>query len=207
MLKRKFILLFTAVFLLVFLTACDESDTYAPPTAFEAGKLTVTFDYEKLSGYASNQFAVWIEDMDGNFINTIVATRWTAQGGYKNRPDSIAVWVSKSDPASMQQADIDAISGATPNTGELSYTWNLTDTQGNTVPPGDYKFFVEGTLRWKNSVLYSGVITLGDSPMTVQAEAEFFYEASDNQAAFTGESPENAMIGAVTASYFPSEDD
>jgi hypothetical protein len=207
MTKRKIILLFTAVLLSVFLMAYGGRDTYVEPTSFKAGKLTITFDYEKLSGYASNQFAVWIEDMDGNFINTIVATRWTAQGGYKNRPDSIAVWVSKSDPASMQQADIDAISGGTPNTGGLSYTWNLTDTHGNTVPHGDYKFFVEGTLRWKNSVLYSGVITVGDAPMTVQAEAEFFYEASNNQAALTSDSSENAMIGAVTASYFPSEDD
>ena len=65
------------------------------------GEVIITFDYEKQSGSASNQFAVWIEDMDGNYLNTLYATKWTANGGFKSRPDSIAMWVAKSDIASM----------------------------------------------------------------------------------------------------------
>ena len=65
------------------------------------------------------------------------------------------------------------------------------------------KFFVEGTLRWKNYVLYSSVIAIGDASVTVEADAEFIYEASDRYAALTSESPENSMIGLVTASFVP----
>ena len=84
--------------------------------------LTVEFNYEKISGSASNQFAVWIEDMNGKYINTLYATRWTANGGYKNRPDSIALWVEKSNLESMSKAEVDAIAGATPSAGSVSYT-------------------------------------------------------------------------------------
>jgi hypothetical protein len=152
--KRNIILFITTVLLLALLCACgsgEQEDT----RVFESGTLTVSFDYEKISGSASNQFAVWVEDMNGNYINTLYATKWTANGGYKNRPDSIAIWVNKSNLASMQKSEADAISGATPKAGNLSYTWDLTDTNGGTVALGEYKVFVEGTLRWKNYVIYS----------------------------------------------------
>ena len=224
--KHKLVLVIVTALLLMPSTACgdgqSESSTQGSETLTEAnetpqdsgntsrsaaaGEVAIKFDYEKISGMASNQFAIWIEDMDGNYVNTLYATRWTANGGYESRPDSIASWVSKSKLASMPKAKVDAIAGATPNTGNLSYSWDLTDADGESVQSGEYKFFVEGTLRWKNHVVYSGVIALGDAPMTIDANMEFVYEASDGQAALTGESPENAMIGAVTASFVPAAD-
>jgi hypothetical protein len=183
----------------------DEPDaTDLPDTV--AGEVIISFDYKKQSGSASNQFAVWVEDTDGNYIQTLYATRWTAAGGYKNRPDSIALWVKKSALPSMTSSEVDAISGATPRAGEFSCVWDLTDAMGNIVLPGEYKFFVEGTLRWKNYVLYSGRISVGDTSTTVVADAEFVYEASDRYAALTSESSENAMIGAVTANYNKAAD-
>lgn len=202
--KHKFILIIITVFFLISFAACSGDDEKEDTRTFESGKLTITFDYEKQSGYASNQFAVWIEDIDGNYINTLYATKYTANGGYKNRPDAIALWVEKSGLDSMQKSEVDAIAGATPKTGPISYSWDLTDTNGNTVSYGEYKFFVEGSLRWKNRVIYSGVITIGDEPITIQADVEFIYEESDNQAALTNDSSENAMIGAVTASLTPA---
>jgi hypothetical protein len=168
-----------------------------------SGEIVITFDYEKQSGSASNQFAVWIENMDGQLVKTLYATRYTANGGYKDRPDSIAVWVEKSDLASMQKSDVDAITGATPKAGSLSYTWDLTDADGVLVSPDKYFFMVEGTLRWKNYVLYSGVIDVSAAAVTVTADAEFFYETSDRYDALTDNSPENSMISFVTASFVP----
>jgi hypothetical protein len=188
-------------------TASRQPDNSVEPDAPEAvsGEVVITFDYERQSGSASNQFATWIEDMDGNYINTLYATQWTAKGGYKNRPDSIALWVEKSGIKAMPDYYVDAISGATPkSSGSQSYTWDLKDINGDMVTPGEYKFFVVGTLRWKNYVLYSGAIEIGDAPVTVQAGAEYVYEASDRQAALTGDSPEIKMIGAVTARYNPN---
>ncbi|MDR0223320.1 MAG: DUF2271 domain-containing protein [Oscillospiraceae bacterium] len=169
-----------------------------------SGEVVIAFDYKKVPGHASNQFAVWIEDMDGGYITALYVTRWTAGGGYKTRPDSVALWVEKSGLAFMAEDAVDAVSGATPKTGSLSYTWDLTDGRGEVVLPGEYRFFVEGTLRWKNYVLFSGVITLGDVPITAQADARFVYEKSDGQAALIGDSPETAMISGVTASFIPA---
>ena len=183
-------------------TAGDgDSSSESSTTADVSGLVTVTFSYLKQSGSASNQFAVWVEDLDGNYLQTVYVTRWTAKGGFKTRPDSIALWVQKSELASLPSYYVDAVSGATPQTGEITCVWDLTDIDGNTVPNGRYRVLLEGTLRWKNYVLCSGVVEVGESPDTVQADPEYVYAGSGNQAALTENSAENAMIGAVTVSY------
>jgi len=200
--KRKLILIIITLLYCVALYACtDRSESSDVSTS--SGEVIISFDYERQSGSASNQFAVWIEDMDGQLVKTLYATRWTAKGGYQNRPDSIALWVEKSNLASMSKSEVDAISGATPKAGTLSYIWDLTDANGETALPGEYVFAVEGTLRWKNYVLYTGVIEISDVPVTAQAEAAFSFESSDRYAALTTDSPENRMIGAVTAQFVP----
>ena len=191
-------------------TSSDETNGITGATSVKSdetlslgGELTITFDYEKISGWATNQFAVWIEDTDGNYINTLYATKWTANGGYKSRPDSIKIWVKKSGVDSMQKSAVDAISGATPKAGKLSYSWDLTYSNGETVPQGEYMFFVEGTLRWQNHVVYSGVIEIGDNAVTVTAEAEYFFEESGDNPALNEDSLEVAMISGVVAVFEP----
>ena len=134
--------------------------TLAPNTP---GSLTITFDFERQSGVASNQYAVWIEDTDGNMVRTLYATNYTASGGYKKRPDSIALWVERA----MGKVDFDAVAGATPQSGPVAYTMDCTD-----ILPGTYYFYVEGTLRWKNYVLYTGEIEVGGESAGVEALAE-----------------------------------
>lgn len=203
--KKGLLLLSTILCLLLFggCASGDKSGDDSQPPVSDA--VTITFDYIKQSGYASNQFAVWIEDTEGNMVKTLYATRFTANGGYKNRTDAIPTWVEKSGLASMEKAEIDAITGPTPKSGTLSYVWDLKDESGNRVAPGKYTFCVEGSLRWKNRVLYSGTIEVGDSQAAAQAEAKYFYEASADQQALTDQSPENAMLGKVTAAYIPAE--
>ena len=106
----------------------------------------------------------------------------------------------------MQKTEVDVIAGATPKAGTLSYTWDLTDANGNTVSYGEYKFFVEGSLRWKNRVMYFGTVMVGDTHAIVEADVEYIYESSDNQPALSNDSPENLMIGVVTASFVPAID-
>jgi hypothetical protein len=107
----------------------------------------------------------------------------------------------------MEKPEVDAIAGATPKAGAQTYTWDLTDTDGNTVPPGEYWFIVEGSLRWKNRVLYSGVINIGGEATTAEALAEYTYEVSDDQPALSSESIENDMITAVKADFAPAVTD
>ena len=191
--------------LLMLCSCANGPDDYDAKTEASPAHLSdcavITFNFEKQSGHASNQFAVWIEDIDGNLMQTLYATRFTANGGYKNRPDSIPTWVEKSNLASMSKSEADAITGATPKSGELSYVWDLSDLTGNTVSHGEYRYFVEGSLRWKNRVLYTGIITVGDSPAATEPDVQFFYEASDNQPALTADSPEISMISDVGVAF------
>lgn len=197
---RKFISVFTCLLAaLLLLSGC------AAPAApqRESDIVKISFDFEKQQGYASNQFAVWVEDMDGNLVKTLFATKFTANGGYEKRADAIPVWVERSGLA--KGADADAVSGATPKSGPVSFVWDLTDESGARVADGTYKFFVEGTLRWKNQALYTGEITLNGGAATASATAEYTYAASDDAAALTADSPENAMIANVTAEYIPPQ--
>lgn len=167
----------------------------------ESDIVAVTFDFQKQKGYASNQFAVWVENENGDVIRTLYATRFTAKGGFRDRPDAIPVWVERCDPAQMD--DVDAITGATPKPGSLRFVWDLTDENGRRVPDGTYRFFVEGTLRWKNRVLFSGELLLDGNERTAQAAPQYFYVSSNEQPALTDEATEHGMISNVWAEYIP----
>lgn len=178
-------------------TSVSESEGPSPATRGNSlGKVEISFPFTKQDGVASNQFAVWIEDDEGNFVKTLYVTDFTARGGYKNRKESIPTWVKKSNAAETPRADLDAVSGATPQTGNLTYTWDCTDQNGNPVSGGNYRFVVEGTLFWESGVLYSGIIAVDENQKsTVAAVAEYSSEDAKNK----------NMIGAVTAVYIPEE--
>jgi hypothetical protein len=146
------------------------------------------FTFTRQSGSASNQYAVWIEDSEGQYVKTLYATRWTANGGYRRRPTSIPIWVNRSGLSGMTRAQADAISGATPRTGTVSYTWDGTNSRGAPVPAGDYMLFLEGTLRWENQVLYRAPIRLGQGAAIAPVSGEY----AGNSTA------ERSMIGNVS---------
>jgi hypothetical protein len=187
---KKLLLSIAAALLLC---ACSGSSA---PTTPPPPRVEVSFDFVEQSGYATNQFAVWVEDIEGNLIQTLYATRLTANGGYKDRPDALSLWVEKSGLATMEKADVDALTGATPKEGSLTYYWDCAD-----VEPGLYIVFVEGSLRWKNSVLYTGAIQVGGDSTHLEALPQFTYEGSDDADALSPNAPENAMIGPVTVQF------
>jgi len=179
----------------------EESAQYSP--ALATGQVDISFDFTRQTGAASNQYAVWIEDTAGSLVKTLYASAWTANGGYRTRPDSIALWAEKSGLANMSGSEVDAVSGATPRTGRQSYTWDMTDTEGSVVASGVYTIFVEGTLRWKNYVIYSATVEIGQASATIPTSARFHYEAEGRYGALNANSSENNMIGAVTISFTP----
>jgi hypothetical protein len=152
----------------------------------------LTFTYTRQSGSASNQFAVWVEDAQGRYIKTLYATRFTANGGWKNRPTSIPTWVKQSGLSGMTKAQVDGLTGATPRQGSVTYQWDGTDSRGASLPAGDYVICLEGPLRWENQVLYRAPIRTGQGGAPRQAEVSVVY---------TGNPPgnERSMIGNVTA--------
>ncbi|MCL2628498.1 MAG: DUF2271 domain-containing protein [Oscillospiraceae bacterium] len=125
-------------------------------------RLEISFIYTKQRLIASSQYAFWIEDMDGNYIDTIFVTQWTATGGYSYRPHSIPLWVSAAQPSGKSDAQIDAISGATPRNGVYVVSWDFTDSKGNPVTQTQFRYFIEGTMNNEDDVLYTGTFTTED---------------------------------------------
>jgi hypothetical protein len=165
-------------------------------SADSSPKLEIAFTYHRQSGMASNQFAIWIEDSTGRHIKTLYATRFTAQGGWKDRPSSLSRWVKAANPDTYTDQQIDAISGATPDSGHLVYIWDGLDRNGNRVPSGEYRFIVAANLRWNSKVLFSGIFDTGDGAQNVMTDREFC----------GGFTAERNMIANLTATYYPSRE-
>ena len=156
------------------------------------GKLKISIDFNRSSTPASNQYAVWIEDMDRNVVKTLFVTNFTSNGGYAVREDSIPTWVAHAKPSDMDKTRIDAITGATPSTGTHSYIWDGTNDDGNIVADGTYMFYVEGTLYWSSIVRYEGTVSMGDTESSTL----------DVKAVYTEDTEQNRnMLSNVAADY------
>ena len=144
-------------------------------------RLEISFRFQR-GGIASSQYAIWIEDGTGRLVRTLYATSFTAEGGYEYREDALPVWVSKAKPQTLSSAQIDAITGATPRNGLVTYQWDGTDDKGNCVPQGTYMFFVEGTLYWKSRVLYTGELEWGGKGQdSIPVKARYFNPSKTNK--------------------------
>ena len=138
----------------------------------EISAVEISFDYTHTSTMASNQLAIWVEDENGALVKTVFVTDFTAgRRGYRNREMTLSHWVAAAEPEHTSDAELDAVSSATPSTGRLTYTWDLTDEAGVRVPDGVYYMILEGTLYWESNVLYTTRIdttdfTPGDQTVT-----------------------------------------
>ena len=103
------------------------------PKGNDGNRLTISFQFHR-GGIASSQYAIWIEDKKGKIVRTLYATSFTAEGGYKYREDAIPDWVRKAEPGKMTSAQVDAVTGATPPNGNLTYEWTARTTTGSPSP-------------------------------------------------------------------------
>jgi hypothetical protein len=142
----------------------------------------------------SNQIAVWIEDEGGNYVKTLYATSFAANGGFKKRTQTLPEWVKTSDWENASSADIDAMSGATQPAGAQEVVWDLKDIEGNPVPPGKYVYKIEGNIYMDNRVLWQGSIDVGGEGNSSQAEATYFPEDTTE---------ERVLVEQVRAVYEP----
>ncbi|MBN1149834.1 DUF2271 domain-containing protein [candidate division WOR-3 bacterium] len=81
------------------------------------------------------QTAVWIEDDQENFIKTIYVSGFA--GNVKAVQTTLPLWGNSSNFTT------DANTGASIDLGNHVYTWNLKDSDGNTVQNGTYKANIE----------------------------------------------------------------
>jgi len=160
----------------------------------DSGKrLEISFSYSKQRMVASSQFAFWIEDMDGNYIDTLYVTQWTARGGYSFRPLSLPLWVSVAQPTGISASEMDAISGATPRSGSYLVYWNFTDRDGNPASGTQFRYFIEATMNNHDDVIYTGVITVGGQSWEQTPTPEYSLQDSEYK----------DMISNVRVTFFP----
>ena len=138
------------------------------------GKVIISYTLERLERRGSNQLAVWIESAGGQYIRTLFATNFMARRkGFLIRPQCCPEWVKAAGLASMTEAEIDAVSGATQKPGQITLAWDCTDAQGKRVSDGVYVYRIEGNLQWENTVLWTGRITVGIQPDASEAQAAY----------------------------------
>ena len=160
---KKKLLLTIFIIVLLFSGCASKND---PTPQFEGRGVQISFDYLKKSGYSSNQFAIWVEDADGNLIKTLFVTEYTASGGWKTREQSLPAWVKLANPNNMSKNELDAICTATPSSGKVTIYWDLTDFEGNSVQGDYYVIKLEATLREENGVILSSGVYLSASEFT-----------------------------------------
>ncbi|MCL2210087.1 MAG: DUF2271 domain-containing protein [Treponema sp.] len=182
---KKYILILTVLVLTGTLAQNALAQNVSPKNAAE-----ITFSFTRQSGSASNQFAVWIEDSSGQYVKTLYATRWTANGGWQRRSTAVPLWVKQFNLSEKPNEMLDVVSGATPRTGTLKYTWDGTNSRGAAVPAGDYVLILEGTIRWENLVYYRAPIRLGQGAANANVSVEYVSGDRDSDA-------ERSMIGDV----------
>lgn len=164
----------------------QDDDVTTPNTV-----LTIRLNFERSGTSASNQYAIWIENTAGEVVRTLYVSNFTANGGYQRREDCVPTWVAHAHPAQMSADELDAVSGATPRSGQHVHTWDGKDERGNVVTQGEYRIYVEGTLYWSSTVLYSGVVRWGGDKQTIRLTPAFSKEDQTNR----------NMITEVVAEY------
>mgnify|MGYP000371502451 CR=1 FL=1 len=104
------------------------------------GTLTFNVTTASTGGYSPKHImAIWIEKADGTFIKTRLKRGGSTYINYLN------VWLNKSGGNAT-----DAVTSATINTHQQeSITWDGKDLNGNLLPDGDYKVWVQ--MAWANS--------------------------------------------------------
>lgn len=161
------------------------------------GTVTIEYTYSRIPGPGSNQWAIWIENSGGELVKTLFLPDYSGRRqGLQARPMMLTTWREKADTENMAQDAIDALSTATPAAGELSVTWDLTDTNGDMVAPGTYSYYIEACLLMENHELWSGDIVVGSDAATSKPELSHFPAGADTIG--------RSLITEVMATYTPA---
>ena len=158
----------------------------------KAGDLEISFNYDKKPGAGSNQYAVWIENAQGQVVKTLFVTQFTSKGrsrggakaerGYTFRPTCMPTWVKHVDAENLSDEQMDAFTGATPaSSGVQTFMWDFTDQAGKPVPAGEYRFYVEATYNGPSIVTYTGTVSSGQKAGDLEFKTEYVEESEDRK--------------------------
>ena len=155
------------------------------------GSVEISFNYTKQAGPGSNQYAVWIENAEGQVVKTLFVTEFTAKGrsrdgskparGYTYRTSCTPTWVQHVNAEALTDEQMDAFTGATPaESGVQTFTWDFTDQAGKPVAKGTYRFYVEATYNGASVVTHTGTVVSGAPAGNLPVETSYI-EKSDER--------------------------
>ena len=107
--------------------------------------------------------AVWIEDAEGELVDTIALWFLQSQKGTRWL-NELQRWSS----VDGSSTTIDTVSSATRTPGDYALTWDLTDADGRPVPAGDYHVCIESAREHGPYSLIREQVTLGDGDVTTE---------------------------------------
>lgn len=115
-------------------TSENQPDTIS--VAFKSNEIQFIIDFQQGKSHNHPTFAFWLEDLEGNYLQTLFVTQSIAKGIYayadagdgtwKNkegkayRPAALPIWQNKK---AELKADVDAVSGATPKGNFVLKSW------------------------------------------------------------------------------------
>ncbi|MFK8025932.1 MAG: DUF2271 domain-containing protein [Ilumatobacter sp.] len=143
-------------------TAVDNGAASALP---DGGELLVDFTFTATSTgerIHNPYIAVWIEDLDGNVVDTVSLGYQT--GGRGTRwLRTLRQW------SDLTGEVVDATSsGATRPAGEYTVAWDGLDASGSPITPGTYQLFVEAAREDGPYELSSATLEFDGNEFTVQ---------------------------------------
>jgi len=137
----------------------------AGPAVPASTEMTVSFTYTANStgGRVRNPYiAVWVEDKDGNLVQTISV--WFLQSTKGKRwLNDLRSWYSVATQAGAEVTT----SGATRPAGSYSVAWDGKGMDGKPVPQGEYVLYVESAREKGPYSITSTPITLGTEGVAV----------------------------------------
>jgi hypothetical protein len=164
-------------------------------------QVIITYDWSRIPTHGSNQIAIWVEDLSGKYVRTLFATKFTAKGGYLKRPLALGEWAAKFDLPNASAGKVDAITGATPQTGKQTVSWDCTDEKGENVPDGIYIIRMEANIQDAKKMYFRGEIGVGGNDQQVSGEITYSTsELADGNILFKDVSIEYRSSGKIPQS-------
>ncbi|MCD7962657.1 MAG: DUF2271 domain-containing protein [Rikenellaceae bacterium] len=171
--KHFFIALFTLIY-------CGVPFVYGSNSILDGKELEITYNVNRIPGPGSNQIAVWIEDAQENYVRSLYASRFTADGGYVRREVSLSEWIEKSDWANASKEEIDAVSGSTQTEGLATLVWDFKDKSGEWIKSGRYIICIEANIKNEKKMFYRGVVVVDKQTVDVKPGRITYSESEDD---------------------------
>jgi hypothetical protein len=130
----------------------DESQAKRPETSHCQISLSLGF-----GDYIAPQTAIWVEDLQGNYITSLYVSGFSAN--VKEKQVHLPRWAKKSE----FENTIVRVTGASIDSGKHTFYWDYKDSKGKLLTSGDYLIYAE-VAHWPhaNYSLQKVQVSLGD---------------------------------------------